>query len=132
MRALIHADAASPSVAVLMPPPLRLQGTWPTGIKAPLMDEGDFECLDYVYIWTAPDYSVRWATDGCMGSLGVVQGVPGHVHGWAAPGLLCQVGASGSDSYVVGWSRVDVVAGITHAGQAAACPLPPFSHISWS
>ncbi|KAL4433763.1 hypothetical protein ABPG75_000204 [Micractinium tetrahymenae] len=35
------------------------QGTWPTGIQAPLMDKGEFECLDYVYIWTAPDYDVK-------------------------------------------------------------------------
>lgn len=35
------------------------QGTWPTGIKAPLMDEGEFECLDYVYVWAAPDVSVK-------------------------------------------------------------------------
>lgn len=36
-----------------------LQGTWPTGIQAPLMDEGDFECLDYVYVWSAPGYDVK-------------------------------------------------------------------------
>ncbi|KAI7843384.1 hypothetical protein COHA_002982 [Chlorella ohadii] len=35
------------------------QGTWPTGIQAPLMDEGDFECLDYVYVWSAPGYDVK-------------------------------------------------------------------------
>lgn len=34
-------------------------GTWPTGIKAPLMDHGPFECLDYVYVWAAPGYAVR-------------------------------------------------------------------------
>ncbi|PRW20733.1 endonuclease exonuclease phosphatase family [Chlorella sorokiniana] len=34
-------------------------GTWPTGIQAPLMDEGDFECLDYVYVWSAPGYDVK-------------------------------------------------------------------------
>jgi len=39
--------------------PAIVQGTWPTGIKAPLMDEGGFECLDYVYIWAAPDYNVK-------------------------------------------------------------------------
>lgn len=36
-----------------------VQGTWPTGIQAPLMDVGEFECLDYVYVWTAPDYEVK-------------------------------------------------------------------------
>lgn len=35
------------------------QGTWPTGIQAPLMDHGDFECLDYVYVWAAPSYDVK-------------------------------------------------------------------------
>ena len=40
-------------------PWLAVQGTWPTGIQAPLMDEGDFECLDYVYVWTAPDYTSK-------------------------------------------------------------------------
>lgn len=34
-------------------------GTWPTGIQAPLMDVGEFECLDYVYVWTAPDHEVK-------------------------------------------------------------------------
>ena len=42
-------------------PWLAVQGTWPTGIQAPLMDEGDFECLDYVYVWTAPDYTSKSA-----------------------------------------------------------------------
>jgi hypothetical protein len=23
------------------------------------MDEGDFECLDYVYVWSAPGYDVK-------------------------------------------------------------------------
>lgn len=36
-----------------------VQGTWPTGIQAPLMDEGCFECLDFVYVWTAPGYTVE-------------------------------------------------------------------------
>ncbi len=36
-----------------------MQGTWPTGIQAPLMDVGKFECLDYVYVWTARDYEVK-------------------------------------------------------------------------
>jgi hypothetical protein len=36
-----------------------LQGTWPTGIKAPLMDRGPFECLDFVYVWAAPQHDVR-------------------------------------------------------------------------
>lgn len=35
------------------------QGTWPTGIEAPLRDTGDFDCLDYVYVWTAPNHTVR-------------------------------------------------------------------------
>ena len=35
------------------------QGTWPTGIQAPLMDEGPFECLDYVYVWEAPGFDVK-------------------------------------------------------------------------
>ncbi|EFN51824.1 expressed protein [Chlorella variabilis] len=34
-------------------------GTWPTGIEAPLRDTGDFDCLDYVYVWTAPNHTVR-------------------------------------------------------------------------
>ena len=33
-------------------------GTWPTGIQAPLMDYGEFECLDYVYVWAADGYKV--------------------------------------------------------------------------
>ena len=46
--------------SVLPTPPMpELQGTWPTGIQAPLMDEGDFECLDYVYVWSAPGYDVK-------------------------------------------------------------------------
>lgn len=48
--------------AALMPVPVlggRMQGTWPTGIQAPLMDVGEFECLDYVYVWTAPDHEVK-------------------------------------------------------------------------
>ena len=38
-----------------------LQGTWPTGIQAPLMDVGDFETLDFVYLWAAPGYDVKCA-----------------------------------------------------------------------
>lgn len=34
------------------------EGTWPTGIQAPLMDEGLFECLDYIYIWEGDSYTV--------------------------------------------------------------------------
>ena len=34
------------------------EGTWPTGIEAPLMDHGEFECLDYVYVWAADGYAV--------------------------------------------------------------------------
>ena len=49
-----------PLLPLRLPPlPALLQGTWPTGIQAPLMDVGDFECLDYVYIWTAPGYNVE-------------------------------------------------------------------------
>lgn len=33
--------------------------TWPTGIKAPFMDHGDPECLDYVYLWSAPGYKLQ-------------------------------------------------------------------------
>lgn len=51
---------------ILLPPALSIapwrlsrQGTWPTGIQAPLMDEGPFECLDFIYVWTAPGYSVK-------------------------------------------------------------------------
>jgi len=36
-----------------------LQGTWPTGIQAPLMDRGEFECLDFIYVWAADGYSVQ-------------------------------------------------------------------------
>ena len=38
---------------------LHLQGTWPTGIEAPLRDHGEFECLDYVYVWAAPGFDVQ-------------------------------------------------------------------------
>lgn len=34
-------------------------GTWPTGIEAPLKDEGPFECLDYVYVWAAEDIDLK-------------------------------------------------------------------------
>jgi endonuclease/exonuclease/phosphatase family metal-dependent hydrolase len=34
-------------------------GTWPTGIEAPLKDEGPFECLDYVYVWAAEDFDLK-------------------------------------------------------------------------
>lgn len=34
-------------------------GTWPTGIEAPLKDEGPFECLDYIYIWAAKDFDLK-------------------------------------------------------------------------
>jgi hypothetical protein len=34
-------------------------GTWPTGIEAPLKDEGPFECLDYVYVWAADDFDMK-------------------------------------------------------------------------
>lgn len=47
---------AERSTPLCCPP---LQGTWPTGIQAPLMDEGPFECLDYVYVWAAPGYRVK-------------------------------------------------------------------------
>jgi endonuclease/exonuclease/phosphatase family metal-dependent hydrolase len=45
--------------ACSLPDRLAVQGTWPTGIQAPLMDVGDFECLDYVYVWTAPEYTSK-------------------------------------------------------------------------
>ncbi|GAB4819897.1 hypothetical protein N2152v2_006943 [Parachlorella kessleri] len=35
------------------------QGTWPTGIQAPLMDRGEFECLDFIYVWAADGYTVQ-------------------------------------------------------------------------
>lgn len=35
------------------------EGTWPTGIQAPLMDHGDFECLDYVYVWAPEGFSLK-------------------------------------------------------------------------
>ena len=35
------------------------QGTWPTGIQAPLMDRGPRECLDYVYVWAAPGFDLQ-------------------------------------------------------------------------
>ncbi|KAG7674184.1 hypothetical protein NADE_009233 [Nannochloris sp. 'desiccata'] len=35
------------------------RGTWPTGIEAPLKDEGPFECLDYVYVWAAEDFNLK-------------------------------------------------------------------------
>lgn len=34
-------------------------GTWPTGLQAPLMDHGAFECLDYVYVWAAEGFEVK-------------------------------------------------------------------------
>jgi hypothetical protein len=33
--------------------------TWPSGIRAPLMDEGDPHCADYIYAWAAPGYQVQ-------------------------------------------------------------------------
>lgn len=41
-----------------------MQGTWPTGIQAPLMDHGKFECLDYCYVWQAPGYQVKCVATG--------------------------------------------------------------------
>lgn len=35
------------------------EGTWPTGIQAPLMDHGPYETLDYVYVWAAEGYEVK-------------------------------------------------------------------------
>ncbi|KAF6261280.1 Endonuclease/exonuclease/phosphatase [Scenedesmus sp. NREL 46B-D3] len=32
--------------------------TWPSGIQAPLMDEGEPHCADYVYAWQAPGYQL--------------------------------------------------------------------------
>lgn len=34
------------------------KGTWPTGIKAPLVDKGLYECLDYVYVWEGEGWEV--------------------------------------------------------------------------
>lgn len=35
------------------------QGTWPSGIQAPFAEEGELECLDYVYIWEADGVMCR-------------------------------------------------------------------------
>jgi hypothetical protein len=32
--------------------------TWPSGIQAPLMDEGEPHCADYVYAWQAPGHQL--------------------------------------------------------------------------
>lgn len=32
--------------------------TWPSGLQAPLMDEGEPHCADYVYVWHAPGHTV--------------------------------------------------------------------------
>lgn len=42
------------------------QGTWPSGIEAPLAEEGPFECLDYVYLWEADGVACRCG--GCSGT----------------------------------------------------------------
>jgi len=34
------------------------KGTWPTGIQAPLVDTGAYECLDYVYVWEGEGWEV--------------------------------------------------------------------------
>lgn len=33
--------------------------TWPTGIKAPFAEEGEADCLDYIYIWQAENFVCR-------------------------------------------------------------------------
>lgn len=33
--------------------------TWPSGIIAPLMDEGDPHCADYIYVWQAAGYELQ-------------------------------------------------------------------------
>lgn len=33
--------------------------TWPSGIVAPLMDEGDPHCADYIYVWQAAGYELQ-------------------------------------------------------------------------
>ncbi|GBF94250.1 hypothetical protein Rsub_06520 [Raphidocelis subcapitata] len=33
--------------------------TWPSGLVAPLMDEGEPHCADYVYVWQAPGHELR-------------------------------------------------------------------------
>lgn len=38
---------------------MMVQGTWPSGIEAPLAEEGPFECLDYVYLWEAEGVTCR-------------------------------------------------------------------------
>lgn len=53
------------------------QGTWPSGIEAPLAEDGPFECLDYVYLWEARGVTCRCvvgAEGDCKGQASVVQG----------------------------------------------------------
>jgi hypothetical protein len=44
--------------------------TWPSGIIAPLMDEGEPHCADYIYVWQAATYQlqVRHTAARCVGS----------------------------------------------------------------
>lgn len=48
------------------------QGTWPSGIEAPLAEEGPFECLDYVYLWEATGVTCRILSAELKGALPAV------------------------------------------------------------
>lgn len=44
------------------------QFTWPSGLKAPLMDVGEPYCADYVYIWQSPGHSVQVQSCNLVGT----------------------------------------------------------------
>jgi hypothetical protein len=53
-----------PSHPSLNPPSQAANGseprvTWPSGLVAPLMDEGEPHCADYIYVWEAPGSEVQ-------------------------------------------------------------------------
>lgn len=43
--------------------------TWPSGIRAPLMDEGDPHCADYVYAWQAGGVQLTVAAAALCGDV---------------------------------------------------------------
>jgi hypothetical protein len=46
--------------------------TWPSGIIAPLMDEGHSYCADYIYVWQAAGYTLQVCVCGGV-ALGCVR-----------------------------------------------------------
>lgn len=41
--------------------------TWPSGLQAPLMDQGEPHCADYLYVYTAPGHAIEVVAAGVAG-----------------------------------------------------------------